>query len=116
MDKESELKVSEAVAIGHLTISLPAVMIMLAVGGALYVLASKILSICGLGLNSILQIGLILICTIAAVAPAWMWWSRAVRRWRNWTVKRGIASEALEKLAVRTGLVWPNRWFESSKF
>jgi hypothetical protein len=115
MHKEPELTAFKAVVFGHLTITLPVVAIMLGVGVAVYVLTGRIPLVCGLELNSLWQFGRIVICTIAAVTPAWMWWPRGVRRWRNWTESRGIASESLEKLAVSTGLVWPNRWFENPK-
>jgi hypothetical protein len=114
MHKLPELTVSKAVAFGHATVTLPVVGIMSGVGFAVYVFTGRISFVDGLGLNLLWQFGRVVICAIVALIPAWMWWSYGVRRWRNWTQRRGIASESLEKLAVRTLLVWPNRRFENS--
>lgn len=115
MQKKSELTAFKAVMFGHVIISLPVVAIMLGVGDTVYFLTGRISLVWGLEQNSIWQFGRVVICAMGAAAPAWMWWSCGVRRWRNWTENRGAASESLEELAARTGLVWLNRWFESSK-
>jgi len=72
MHKERELTASKAVTIGHLTVSLPAMAIMLGAGVALYILTSRILLIWDLEPSFLWLVGLILIGTIAAATPAWI--------------------------------------------
>src|SRR3569623_1739646 len=44
---------------------------------------------------------------LAGVALAWLWWSWQVPRWRDWVTARGAPVAAVQRLAVRTMLVWP---------
>ena len=44
---------------------------------------------------------------LAGVALAWLWWSWQVPRWRDWVTDRGAPVDAVQRLAVRTMLVWP---------
>src|SRR5271163_4778798 len=38
---------------------------------------------------------------------AWPWWSITVPKWRKWALERGADAEQLQKVGVRSGLVWP---------
>ena len=38
---------------------------------------------------------------------AWPWWSITVPKWRRWALERGADAEQLQKVGVRTGLIWP---------
>ncbi|MGE0761398.1 MAG: hypothetical protein AB7O38_30570 [Pirellulaceae bacterium] len=44
---------------------------------------------------------------LAGTAVAWLLWSFQVPRWRDWVEANGISPEAVQRLAVRTGLLWP---------
>jgi hypothetical protein len=114
MHKEPALTASKAVVFGHATVTLPVVVIMSGVGVGTYVLTGRLSPPGNPQLDWLWQVGRIAVCVIAAEVPAWMWWSLSIHQWRNWTQRRGIASESLEKLAVRTLLVWRNRQFEYS--
>jgi hypothetical protein len=113
MHEEPKLTASQAVMFGHATVTLPVVAIMIGVGAGVYVLTGQISSFGGSEPNWIWRSGRIVISVIVAEIPGWVWWTRGVRRWRNWTERRGVASDSLEKLAVRTLLVWRNRRFEN---
>ncbi len=38
---------------------------------------------------------------------AWLWWSFAVPQWRDWVQDHGLMPAEVQRLAVRTGLLWP---------
>jgi len=38
---------------------------------------------------------------------AWIWWSFAIPRWRDWVIDVGLTPRDVQDLAVRVGLVWP---------
>lgn len=42
---------------------------------------------------------------LISVFPAWLWWSIAVPRWRNWAKSTGADETATQSLAKKTGLV-----------
>lgn len=44
---------------------------------------------------------------LIAVIPAWLWWSVAIPRWRRWALAGGADPHRLERLGVRTLLLWP---------
>ena len=91
------LSPSRAVACGHLIVTLPVLAIMAAVA---------FLAWPRLGGSSLIIAGII----------AWPWWSLAVPRWRRWALARGADPDALQRLAERTGLVWPRGWiFEKTE-
>lgn len=51
------------------------------------------------------------------VILAWLWWSAAVPRWREWAMTRGADEEQTQELGVRSGLVWPKgSMFEKTEF
>ncbi len=100
----------KAVAIGHATITAPSILIMLGCGLAVYLLSANLFS------QDAWFAGptRLLVCMAISCPLAWWWWRRSVHRWRRWLQGQQIDPERLEKLAVRTLLVWPNRWFERS--
>ena len=115
MPRSSPLTPVRAVLVGHATITLPVLVIMSGVGFIVYVLTDRVSFGNDFALSMAWQVARLILGVFLAVVPAWMWWSRGVRRWREWTEGESIHSEQLEKLAVRTLLVWPNRRFERSQ-
>lgn len=92
----------QAVWRGHRWVSLPALAIMGAGGLVGWLLASGAGALLGL---------------VVAVAPAWLWWSYAVPRWRDWLEDMGIPESDVYRLAVGTGLVFPRGFFfEGTEF
>ncbi len=85
-----------AVARGHLTVTLP-VLVIIAVAGFVGRLFG------GTG-------GLFLGIIVGAVL-AWPCWSFLVPRWRDWVEGKGIAPEDVQSLAASTGLLWPRGSF-----
>ena len=83
------MTVGRAVVIGHLRVTLIVVALIVA-GGAIG------------RANGYRNPGL-----LAGVALAWLWWSWQVPRWRDWVADRGAPVDAVQRLAVRTMLVWP---------
>jgi len=93
----------QALARGHLTVTLPVVLIMIAV-----VLVLRIF----LGSNVGLVVGL-----FAGPGTAWIWWSFMVPRWRDWVIDNGLRAEDVQRAAKLTGLVWPRGFlFERTEF
>ena len=37
---------------------------------------------------------------------AWLYWSLAIPRWREWALRRGADPDELQRRAERVGLVW----------
>jgi len=89
-------KAGKAVLIGHLVASIPVFLIILsfAVGGF-------IISLRFSGLK------FFLISTAFGFVLSWLWLSLVVPRWRQWALEHGAPAEQLHKIAVATGLVWP---------
>jgi hypothetical protein len=106
MHRKPELTPMRAVMLGHAMITLPVLMMMLGTGFGVYVAAGR------LSVGNDLAFLAASITALAAVVPAWAWWFYGVRKWRQWAERRSVDSERLEKLAVRTLLIWPNKWFE----
>lgn len=82
----------KAVVVGHLMVTLP-VLVMLALG---------------------VQIALIGVFGwlgwVGAVVMPWLTWSLLVPRWRDWVADRDLSIDDVQRLAQRTGLVWPQGW------
>jgi hypothetical protein len=58
-----------------------------------------------------------LLGVIGGVLPAWLWWSYAIPRWRDWLDDEGISEASVYDLAVRSGLVFPRGFFfEATEF
>jgi hypothetical protein len=58
-----------------------------------------------------------LIGTVVGVIPAWLWWSYAIPRWRDWLEDQGIPEASVYRRAVDTGLVFPRGFFlEGTEF
>jgi TRAP-type C4-dicarboxylate transport system permease small subunit len=108
MRRARKLTPFRSVLRGHLTVTLPALVIQATVTLALVAIASLA------AVRDVIWL-FVIGCVIAVAAglwAGWNWWSRAVLRWRQWIAASGADLEAVEALAVRTGLVWANRAFE----
>ncbi len=98
----NRISAGRAVALGHLVINLPALVIIGVVG----VIAVRNLSV-GAGLA----------LTFGAAGLAWLWWAFCVPRWRRWAITRGADPKALQKLGLMTGLLWPQgSWMSRTEF
>jgi hypothetical protein len=84
--------VTQALWRGHLTVTLPVLVIVALCGGV--------------GRAAFGAAGLALGLLLGAVV-AWPCWSFMVPRWRDWVEDQGIAPDEVQDGAVRTGLVWP---------
>jgi hypothetical protein len=85
------ISVAKAIVVGHLCVT-----------GGVFVVIGVTVFVCRVFdlLNFPIAIG------VGAIV-AWPWWSLTVPKWRRWALKRGADAEQLQKVAVRTGLVWP---------
>jgi hypothetical protein len=92
----SGLSPARAVLVGHLLVTVPALVI---VGGAIWFARIR------LGADRTGP-ALLLGCAVA-----WLWWSCAIPWWRQWAHRRGADRDAVQRLGVRTGLVWPKGSF-----
>jgi hypothetical protein len=50
----------------------------------------------------------VIVYPILAVAPAWIWWSIAVPKWRLWALKHVDNWPRLKASAIATLLIWPD--------
>jgi hypothetical protein len=113
--------VLRAVVLGHATITVPSLLIMLTCGFAAYLLSGRLFSAQMLFAE---PARLVMSPEFSLPLACW-WWRSKVHRWRKWTQSQRIDPERLEKLAVRTLLVWPidalndltdeHRWFPSHR-
>jgi hypothetical protein len=85
-----------AVARGHLTVTLPVVVVIVLAGFIGRLWAST---------------GGLLIGIIIGAVIAWPCWSFLVPRWRDWVEEKGLAPDDVQFLAASTGLLWPRRSF-----
>lgn len=83
---------AHAVARGHLTVTLP-VLVIIMLGGVIGSLISD-----ARGFLFGLIVGAVL---------AWPCWSFLVPRWRDWVEDEGLDPGEVQPLAVSTGLLWP---------
>ena len=91
-----------AVLRGHLTVTLP-VLVVIGVAGIIGKLSAGTR-----GLLFGLFTGAIL---------AWPVWSFLIARWRDWVEDSGVMPDEVQPLAFRTGLVWPRgSFFERTEF
>ena len=88
----NQLSPARAVLAGHLVVTVP----VLAIIGAITWLGRSRFGPDRTGL-----------ALLVGGAVAWLWWSFAVPRWRHWAHRRGADPAAVQRLGVRTGLVWP---------
>jgi hypothetical protein len=88
------ISVGHAIVRGQLLVNGPA-LLLIAVGG--YV---------GRTLAADLRTGMGIGVVVGAIV-AWSWWSFAVPRWRRWALGRGADPAELQRIGVRTGLLWP---------
>jgi hypothetical protein len=84
------LSVGQAILAGHLVVNGPTVLVLVGGGYLGQMLADSF----GLG-------------ALVAALPAWLWWSFVIPRWRQWALTTGADPERLERLGVRTLLLWP---------
>lgn len=91
-----------AVARGHLTVTLPVVVVITLAGFIGKLLAGT---------------GGMLLGIIIGAGLAWPCWSFLVPRWRDWVEEKGLAPEDVQALATATGLLWPRgSFFERTEF
>lgn len=87
----------DALIRGHLTVTLPVLLIILA--------APVIGWLAGGGAGLLLGV-------VTGSGFAWPWWSFAVPRWRDWVIDNGLSPEDVQDTAEAIGLLWPrgSRW------
>src|ERR1700686_2731741 len=83
---------SRAVAIGHLTLTAPAI--------------AAILLVPFFGLQTFGPF-LLLYYLFAGIAVAWQWYAVALSSWKEWLAGKAVPQEEVDSLAHRAGLVWP---------
>ncbi|MDI7776180.1 hypothetical protein [Asticcacaulis sp. EMRT-3] len=95
-----------AVRLGQLVINLPVVVIMLGVFAG----EGFVLDAIKLTYNPSLPMALFLILMmgLVAMAPAWLYWSYAVPRWKLWAYSRVPDVKALKIAAIKASLIWPD--------
>jgi hypothetical protein len=99
----STLTPRQAVWRGHSRVSAPALAIMGACGFIGWFVIDKPAGV--------------LLGMVFGVAPAWLWWSWAIPRWRDWLNDEGISEASVYREAVNTGLVFPKGFFfEGTEF
>ena len=82
----------QAVAYGHLTVTLPVVGII------------GLFGFIGWFLNGV---GAVFIGVIVGAIIAWPFWSFLMPRWRDWVEDSGLTGADVQRLAVATFLLWP---------
>jgi hypothetical protein len=91
-----------AVAHGHLTVTLPVVLVIALFG------------FIGWLLNGV---GALLMGLIIGSVVAWPVWSFLMPRWRDWVEDSGLKGDDVQRLAVVTLLLWPKgSLFERTEF
>jgi hypothetical protein len=108
MVRDRKLTPAQAVLYGHLTVTLPALLIQ---AGVTIALAAVALIAVTMKVFWVFTFGCV-IALAAGLCAGWTWWSAGIRRWRKWIEANSADSQQVEALAVRTGLVWRNRRFE----
>ncbi len=96
-DDQARLATGRAVLTGHGVITVPVVVLIAAVSFAVIGLTN---------LNWRLAV-------VVGICVGWLWWSCSVPRWRRWALRHGADPLELQRLAQRTGLVWPEGSFMS---
>ena len=88
-----------AVIRGHIFATVPVFAIILAFTLAGISLGGRIgllWTVIGLGIG-----------TVVGASVAWLWWSFAIPRWRDWVEDQGLSPADVQDLAARTRLLWP---------
>lgn len=88
---------AQAVGRGHRRVSLPAFAII------------SFTAAIGWGVTHKIAGGLLGL--IVGMIPAWVWWSYAVPRWRDWLDDEGISEASVYRLAISSGLVFPRGFY-----
>jgi len=92
----------QAVARGHLAVTLPVVGVIGFFGFLGWLLNGAGAVFAGLIVGSVI---------------AWPFWSFLVPRWRDWVVDQGLTGDKVQQLAVLTFLIWPEgSLFERTEF
>lgn len=96
--KKIHLKLYKLIAIGHLWINLPVVIVLLGIP----ILAAL------LNINTTLKIVLVILSILGGFASAWLLWSLLVTKWRIWAFSRADEDDwpKLNELAVKNRLIW----------
>ena len=91
-----------AVARGHLTVTLPVLVVIV---------------LCGFIGRLIAGPGAVLVGIVIGGLVAWPCWSFLISRWRDWVEDKGLAPEDVQSLAASSGLLWPQgSFFERTEF
>jgi hypothetical protein len=105
-DTNAPLSVFVAVRRGHAVITRPVLIIIAVVMAATWLLG-----------RSLESIPILYATPFAGPVVAWIWWSYAIPRWREWAIGRGVNPRVLQQVAVREWLVWPEgHIFERTEF
>jgi|GEM_PF-1669541 len=107
--KKIHLKLYKLIAIGHLWINLPVVIVLFGIP----ILASL------LNINTTLKIVLVILSILGGFASAWLLWSLLVTKWRIWAFSRAEEDDwpKLNELAVKNRLIWDgNSVFELTEW
>src|SRR5688572_21556221 len=92
-NSQRPMSVGQVIAIGHLMITLPMLLIS-CMAVTLLVLITRNWRIGIVGL-------------IVGIVIAGVWWALITPRWRRWALGRGVPPDQLQKWAMMTGLVLP---------
>src|ERR1035437_1663630 len=91
MNRAKSISVAKAILVGHLCVT-----------GGVFIVVGVTIFVCRvfdlLSYPAAIVVGAIV---------AWPWWSLTVPKSRRWALERGADAEELQKVGVRTGLVWP---------
>jgi hypothetical protein len=103
MSSSPRSSVAQAIIVGHLFLTVPALTMALGAGAVTYAITHD---------SEIALIGVLI-----GILPGWLWWSLITPRWRRWALRRGAPADQLQKWGVITGLIWPKGWiFEKTEF
>jgi hypothetical protein len=91
MNEAKSISVAKAILVGHLCVT----------GGVFIVLGITTFVCRAFNLLSYP------VAIVVGAIVAWPWWSLTVPKWRRWALGRGADAEGLQKIGLRTGLVWP---------
>jgi hypothetical protein len=91
MNRAKSISVAKAILVGHACVT-----------GGVFIVIGATVFVC-----HIFDLLRLPVALIVGAMIAWPWWSLTVPKWRRWALERGADAEELQKVGVRTGLVWP---------
>jgi tetratricopeptide (TPR) repeat protein len=100
------VSVRRALLIGHFVVNLPVGLLLIA-GWSIFIYTGNRLR-SNLPLDQAWQIALFLVGILLATAPAWLWWSFSVPKWRRWALLNASDWPELKNRAIASGLIWPD--------